>query len=704
MAIFSPARTALNFGRRLRMPLILQAESIECGLACLVMIAGYHGLRSDLATVRRRFPISLNGATLARLIEIADALGLQARPLRLEPEAIAHLNTPCILHWDMDHYVVLCRVKRRSVVIHDPARGRREMSLAEFADRFTGIALELQPGADFGTQSKPAPKVRMMALTGRLVGLRRAVAQIGGLALVLELFAVLTPLFVQMVTDQVLPNGDYPLLELLGVGFLLLVLLQTVIGAIRSWSVTRLGTNFNYGWTANAFGHLLRLPHIFFERRQLGDIANRFNSIEEIQRTLTTRFIEGVLDGVMAALTLGMMLIYSPMLTAITAATFVLYAIIRMASFGRMREAQQEQLMAIAIRESHFLEVVRGIQAIRLNNKASVQGARYANKTADALNRGVAVQRHKILFEALNFLIFNAQRVLILWIGAHLALGGHLSAGMLIAFLAFSFQFTTRASKLVDYGIELRMLRLHGERLSDIVLAEPEKDVDSKALNAPLDFGMRLNGVSFRYDDDQPWLLRDCDLWVKQGESVAITGPSGCGKTTLVKLLLGLVDPQAGNVLVGDIDIRSLGKRNLRDMVGVVMQDDQLFTGSVADNISFFDHGADQDSIEAAAKAALIHDDIMALPMGYYMPINDMGTSLSGGQRQRVVLARALYKKPRILVLDEATSHLDVARENLVNLSIRSLDITRIVIAHRPETIASADRVLKMREGRLFEA
>lgn len=691
------------FGWRRRLPLILQSESVECGLACLAMIASFHGRRYDLAAMRREFPVSANGTTLARLIEIADAIGLQARPLRLEPESLRHLSVPCVLHWDMNHFVVLQHVTARGrVVLHDPGRGRLDLSMDEFSQRFTGIALELQPSAVFEPRAAQ-PTVPLLALTGRLIGLKRAMLQIFGLALVLEVFALLTPIFVQLVTDQVLPNGDGKLLTLLGTGFLLLVVLHGVIGAIRSWSVARMGVQFNYAWTSNVFGHLLQLPESYFQRRQLGDIANRFSSIDEIQKTLTTRFIESLLDGLMAMFTLSMMLVYSPTLALISLGMFLLYAAIRAFSFARFREAHYEQIVATATQQSHFLEVVRGIQAIRLNNKAVIQKARYANKTVDALNRGIVVQRLNIFFGSLNFLVFNSQRVLILWVGAGLALSGHLTAGMLIAFLAYSEQFTTRAAGLIDYGIELRMLRLHGERLSDIVLADPERHMQAITEQEPAGSDIQMVGVNFRYDQDQPLLLQGCDFSVRQGESVAITGASGCGKTTLVKVMLGLIHPESGQVKVGGQDIRDLGMRRFRDMIGSVMQDDQLFTGSIADNISFFDEDADQTAIEVAAKAASIHDDIVGLPMGYHTLIGDMGTSLSGGQRQRVVLARALYRRPSILILDEATSHLDVDRESLVNASIRNLKITRVVIAHRPETIASSDRVFEMRDGRLYQ-
>ncbi|GLQ89755.1 colicin V biosynthesis protein [Dyella flagellata] len=683
----------LRFGWGRHMPIILQTEATECGLASLAMVASYYGYETDLAHLRSRFSISLKGAKLARLIEIASSLGLQARPVRLELEELDRLQVPCILHWNLNHFVVLKRVTAKKVVLVDPVIGERTLSIGEVSEHFTGVALELTPSATFKRVSA-APPFSFKDLTGRIVGLKGALSQIFGLALVLELFALLSPQFTQFILDQVLADGDHDLLTLLGVGFGLLILVQVAVTALRSWSVTCLGTKLNLAWTTNVFGHLMKLPEDYFQKRHLGDVVSRFGSVGAIQQTLTTRFVEVILDGLMAIATLAMILIYSPPLAVLTLGAFALYGVLRFWSYRTFREANMGSIVAAAKQQSQLLESIRGVQTIRLYNRGVDQTARYANKTTETLNRSVAIQRLNLLFSSLNALLFGMQRIAILWWGAYMALQGRLSAGMLMAFVAYSDQFTSRAAGLIDYGVELRMLRLQGERLADIVLTAPEKHVDSSYRGPAPEPSIELRRVSFRYAEGEAWVVKDYDLVIAAGESIAITGPSGCGKTTLAKLVLGLLEPEEGAIFIGGVDMKRLGKKAFREMAGAVMQEGQLFAGSIADNISFFDTEASQDRIERAARLAAIHTDVVGMPMGYDSLVGDMGSSLSGGQKQRLLLARALYREPKILVLDEATSHLDVGLEHLVNDAVKQMAMTRIVIAHRPETIASADRVI----------
>lgn len=698
----SAFKDGLKFGWRRTVPLVLQTEASECGLACVAMIARCFGYASDLTDLRRRFSISLKGATLAQLISAAHGIGLQARPLRLELDELDELHKPCVLHWNLNHFVVLKRMSGGKVELLDPAVGERVLSVAEVSRQFTGVALELTPGPTF-KRIKASPPLSLKALTGRIIGLKRALIQILALAVVLELFALVSPLFVQITMDQVLADVDRDLLTMLGIGFVLLAVAQTVVTAIRSWIVTYVGTTLNLSWTVNVFGHLLRLPQEYFQKRHLGDIVSRFGAVNNIQQTLTTRFVEVILDGLMATITLSMMLLYSAWLSLVTVGAFVIYALLRWTSYRVFREANIGSIVATARQQSHFLESVRGAQTIRLCNQSAMQATRFANKVTDTLNRTIVIQRLTLVFSSLNSLLFGVSRVSMFWIGARMALDGQLSAGMLMAFAAYSEQFTNRASGLIDYGVELRMLRLQSERLADIVLSEPEKHIDVGYGGAPPVPSIDLIDVSFRYSDDDVWIIRNCNLSIRSGESVALVGPSGSGKTTLVKLLLGLLEPDEGQIHVGGIDLRHLGKNVFRGFVGAVMQDDQLFAGSIADNISFFDPEATQLRVEAAARLAAIHNDIQAMPMGYHSLVGDMGSSLSGGQKQRLLLARALYRRPKILVLDEATSHLDIGRERLVNDAIKRLKITRLLIAHRPETIASAERVIEIRDGGAHE-
>jgi ATP-binding cassette subfamily B protein RaxB len=684
------------------MKTIIQSEAAECGLASLAMVADAHGLRIGLAELRRRFPLSLKGAKLSQLINIAQHLGFSTRPLRLDMDDLGKLSLPCILHWDLNHFVVLRKVGTSKVVIVDPALGERTMSAAEVSDHFTGVALELSPAATFAPR-KAAPSITARQLTGPVRGLWRALAQLLLLSLALQVFVVLAPFLMQWVVDQVLVSADRDLLTVLGLGFGLALLLQVGIGVLRGAAVVHLSSRLGLQWMGNVFAHLLRLPLDFFEKRNLGDITSRLSSVQAIQKTLTTSFVEALIDGLMAVLTLALMLVYSWKLALVTLLAVALYTLIRAIAWRPLRDGTEQQLVASARQQTHLLESLRGMQSLKVAGEESQRRSTYDNLMVDTINREVRLAHLGLGFNGASQLLFGIERIAVIWIGAVLALDNVFSVGMLIAYLAYKDQFAGRMSGLIDKWLEFRMLRLHGERLADIVLAEPEQEAGNIEARPPEDFRIEVENLSFRYAEGEPWVLRDCSFSIAPGESVAVIGASGCGKTTLLKLLLGLLQPGGGSIRIGGHDLHRLGARNVRAIVGAVMQDDQLFAGSIADNIGFFDPDFDLARVEMAARLAAVHEDIQAMPMGYHGLIGDMGSSLSGGQKQRIILARALYRQPKLLFLDEATSHLDVMSERLVNDAVRQLRLTRLIIAHRPETIASADRVLVMEQGRVVQ-
>ena len=681
---------------------ILQSQSAECGLACLAMVMSHHGRQQDLRELRGRFGTSLKGVTLSRLVQMAQSLGFSARALRLELEDLGDLQAPCILHWDLNHFVVLVKAGKGRATILDPARGKLDFSYAEMSDHFTGVALELCPGVDFQPK-QAAPAVGVRQLTGKVVGLWRALGLVLGLSLALQVFVILGPFYMQWVVDQALVSADRDLLTVLGMSFGLALLLQVGIGLLRGWAVTFLSSQLGLQWMGNVFAHLLRLPLEFFEKRHLGDVVSRMGAVRAIQRTLTTSFVESLIDGLMAIVTLAMMLVYSWKLALVTLLAVALYLCIRAVAYQPMRKGTEQQLVAAAAQQSHLLESIRGMQSLKLCGAQPLREATYQNLMHETTGRELWLARIGLGFNSAREAVFGIERIAVIWIGALLALSNVFSLGMLIAYLAYKDQFAQRVGGLIDKWIEFRMLRLHGERLADIVLTPPESDAEGPATALPEAASLQVAGLGFRYGEGEPEIIRDCSFEVMPGESVAIIGPSGCGKTTLVKLLLGLLSPDAGTISVGGRDIRKLGMRNYLGMVGAVMQDDRLFAGSVAENIAFGEETVDFERVEAAARLAAIHDEIASMPMGYHSLIGDMGSSLSGGQKQRVILARALYRQPLILFLDEATSHLDVRRERLVSDAVRAMKITRIIIAHRRETIASADRVLTLRDGRLTE-
>ncbi len=686
-----------------RVPVVLQTEAAECGLACLAMVASALGHRTDLPTLRRRFSLSAKGVTLADLVRMAEQMQLNSRALRAELEDLPQLRTPCILHWDLNHFVVLVSIKRGVALIHDPGRGARRLKLEQLSPHFTGIALELQPAPGFAPVEE-RQQITVGQLLGPVSGLKRSLAQIFLLAFALEAFGLLAPFFMQWVVDGVVVSGDRDLLLTLALGFGLLVLLQVATAAARSWAVLYLSATLNLQWLVNVFAHLMRLPVAWFEKRHAGDIWSRFGAVQQIQRTLTTSFIEALLDGLMVLLALAMMAVYSVPLTLVALAAVAGYALLRRLLFRPLREATEESLVFEAKQASHFLESLRGVQAIKLFNAQADRQSRFASLVVDTMNADLATRKLELVFSVGNRLLFGVERVVVVGVGALLVLQGKLTVGMLFAFIAYKEQFAQRMAALIDKAVALRMLRLQGERLADIVLTAPEADsARDAALARDAAPAIELRDVSFRYADGEPEVLRGVNVKIEPGESVAIIGPSGCGKTTLLKLMLGIHAPTGGQVLVGGVPLARLGVRAWRDLVGVVMQDEPLFSGSIADNISFFDPAPDRAWIEQCARVAAVHDEIEAMPMGYHTLIGDMGAALSGGQKQRVLLARALYKRPKILLLDEATSSLDVDRERVVNQSVRQLALTRVIVAHRPETIASAARVIALHEGRVAQ-
>ena len=692
----------LDFALTRRAPVILQSEAAECGLACLAMVAGFHGHRVDLATLRARHAVSLKGSTLADLMRLGGQLKLAPRPLRVELSHLGQLRLPCVLHVDFNHFVVLTRVAGGRVTLHDPAVGRVELALSELSRRFTGVALELAPTTEFAPRTE-RQRVGLGALIGRLPGLAPTLAQILVLALVLQVFAILAPFFMQWVVDQAIVSQDRDLVMVLGLGFLLLAVVQASVTALRAWALMVLGTTLNLQLLSNLFRHLVRLPMSWFERRHLGDVVSRFESLNVIQRTLTVGFLEALVDGVMAIATLAMMLVYSVKLAAVAVTAAVLYGVIRLLLYRPYRMAAEEQLVRTAKQNSHFLETVRGMQSIKLLAREDSRTAAWQNLAVDQFNAGVRTQRLGILYQGLNGLLFGIENVITVWLAALLVLDGKgFSVGMLFAFVSYKTQFVQRIANLIEKGLELRMLGLHTERVGDIALTPGEPISTSSPLDQlPVDGAIEVKGLSFRYAESEPLVLSDIDLRIEPGESVAIVGPSGCGKTTLVKLLLGLLQPSQGVIEVGGVPLQRLGLERYRTAVASVMQDDQLFAGSIAENVCFFDPQPDYSRIEQCARLAAVHEDVLAMPMRYNTLVGDMGTVLSGGQKQRILLARALYRQPSILVLDEATSHLDVARERTVNEAVRGLRLTRIIVAHRPETIASADRTIALAGGRI---
>jgi ATP-binding cassette subfamily B protein RaxB len=693
----------VGFGSRKRVRHVRQTEVTECGLASLAMVANFHGLDIDLGTMRRQFAPSLRGAALKSLITIADRLGFTSRAVKLPLDQIGKLHTPAVLHWDMNHFVVLERTKGDKALVHDPAGHAKWFRFDELSRHFTGVALELRPADDFEPTDR-REQLKLGQLWRRMTGLKRALVQTLVLSLVMQAFVLASPYYMQVAVDSALPALDQNLLTVLALGFGLFTLINAGASLLRSFVLLSAGTSLGYGIAANIARRLFRLPVAWFEKRHVGDILSRFQSVAPIQQALTQGAVAAVIDGGLALFTLLVMFFYSPTLSLLALLAFGLYALVRYVSFSFEREAQEDTIVTAAKEQSMLIESIRGIVTLRLFNRESARHAQWQSRLTDAVNANIGLARVGVWQQTANTVIFGLETIVAVWLAIGFVIDGGFSVGMVFAYAAYKTQFLTRAASLIDHGIAFKMLGLHLERLSDIAMAEQDPSF-GQTLPAKARFSGRLElrDIRFRYSPSDPLVLDGVNLVVEPGEHIAITGPSGGGKSTLVKIILGLLEPDEGEVLVDGVPLARFGHKNYHDQIAAVLQDDSLFAGSLAENIALFDDAAEMDRIMSCAAAAAIHDDIVRMPMGYETLVGDMGSSLSGGQKQRVLLARALYRSPALLVMDEGTAHLDAPTEQRVNAEISAMGITRVIIAHRTETISAAERIFVAVGGKVIE-
>ncbi|HII1942825.1 TPA: peptidase domain-containing ABC transporter [Escherichia coli] len=697
--------SSLNFGILPKLPVILQGEQAECGLASLAMICGYWGLSIDLVYLRQQYPSSLKGMTLSRLMVIAQELNLISRPLRLELDELKDLKLPCILHWEFNHFLVLKRVKKNYILVHDPACGERKITLSDASNSFTGVAIEFYRSQKFKPQ-KISNTIRFTDVVRNLHGVAGGVLRISIVSFLIELIGLTSPFYLQWVIDNVIVSNDFNLLKIITMCFLLLSILQFSLTAIRNLFLMYININLNVQLSGNVFAHLVNLPVSFFEKRHIGDVVSRFHALNEIQKTITTSFMTVIIDGVMAFLVLAMMFIYNMKLTFISILALCVYIIIKLLTYPSLKENTEKYIYSNAKQESHFLETLRGIKTIKLFGYQLGRRLTWHSRLIDQTNAGIKTERINIVLHVINGLIFSIENIFVIYLGAMAILDGGYTVGALMAFLSYKLTFTTRVSNLVDCFFSIKVLKVQIMRLSDIVLTETEPEVNFEKNISKLECNnsqspllLSLKNISYRYSPEENLVIRDLSIDILPNVSTAIIGKSGCGKTTLLNILLGILHPEYGEIKIdGNLASKEM-IIGLRKYIGVVSQSDTLFAGTILDNICLFDSKRDIEYARYCASIVDLAGDIEQMPMGYNTLVGDMGTSLSGGQVQRLLLARAIYKKPQILFLDEATSHLDIKTERIVNETIKNLNITRVIIAHRLETIYSCDRVIGISNG-----
>lgn len=715
----------MTFNLQHEMQLIRQSETSECGLACVAMLSGFFGCHQSMHQLRSKFGIDKTGTNFERMLEMAAEMGMSGEAYEIAPEdgqtyeqavvsSLDGIRTPIILHWDADHFVVLKSLrsvrqmnplkqnfmgKRWVATVYDPGRGIIDYSLSEFVRHFhTGYLLILDTLPTF-EKGDHREQISFSNLWSKIRGFKTSIGMILALSVVLQATLMITPYYVQTVLDSVFVTNDKDLLTVLAIGFAGLALFERFAGTVRGISMNIFNNLFNAQLATGLYHHLLRLPQHFFENRSVGEILSRFSSLDQIRGVLVNGLVLAVLDGFMSVMVFTLMMFYSAKLTLIIIGMLSVYLLLQWFFMDKNKEFIEQIIQKDAEIHSQQIETLRSIQTLKLFNAQASREAKWASTMGEYTRMSAAQGNFKEVMTQVALLIKSMMHVIIVYLGATMVIDGQFSAGMFLAFLAYRTMLSDSLSNLITKYAEYKLLDVHFERVSDVVLTEQEDAGELPTSQDPMITGrLTLRNVSFSYGagSTKRDVLSNVSLDIQRGDSLAITGPSGAGKTTLMKIMLGLLQPTSGEVLVDGKPLQSFGIRKFRNQIATVMQEDQLLSGTILDNIAFFDNEPDREWAMECAKAASVYDDIESMPMTWNTLVGDMGSALSGGQKQRILLARALYRRPQIIFLDEATSHLDKNREAAINHAMAKMSITRIVIAHRQETIDSAERVFHL--------
>ncbi len=684
------------FGARNSLPMMFQSEVAECGLACLAMLSSYYGRYSDLRSLRERLCLPARGASVKQLLRAGERLDLQGRPLKLGLEDIGRLTLPAVLHWDTDHFVVLRRVNRRSIVIHDPAVGIRKYSLAELDCHFTGIAIEFSPAVTF-TKEAAAKEYSVRQLFSVTPSFRSAFYQVFVLSLLLQLLSLIFPLYLQLVIDQGLSKGDRDIILLVALLFSLVILAKASVSYFRGVVLLQFSSQLGFQLVSNTFAHLLRLPLPYFERREMGDIVSRFSSIDNIKQLVTQEMITVIVDGVFSILTFFLLFLYSPLLAFVALFFVLVLTSIRILTIPIERTCRQEVLQTGAKQQTRFMENVRCIAVTKNYGIEADRLSEWQNYYAYFVNAGYRLGHLQLRVGSLHNLLFGLDHVATIYLGSAAIFGGQLTIGQLMSFVFLKQHFAGSIAAMLPKIAEIRLLRLELDRVSDITFAEAEPDYQvSSLLDRKLRGAIATNKLGFSYMPEQSKLFQGLCLAIEPGEFLAVSGNSGCGKSTLLKLLLGLCSPTQGKIAIDGLSISEIGVQNYRSQVAAVLHGDSLLAGSLAYNVNLGRGSFDLERLESACRETLILDDIRSLPMGFNTQVGEMGVALSAGQIQRILLARALYRSPRLVILDEALSHLDTEAARQIISNIRRQQITLVLVSHNSDIVELADYSLQL--------
>jgi ATP-binding cassette, subfamily B, bacterial len=688
-----------------RVPVILQMTPHECGAACLAMVLSYHGRETSINECREFLRSGRDGLTARSIADAGRELGMRVRAFSVEPSGLGQTALPAIVHWEFNHFLVVERWSDSYVQVVDPAVGRRRLSHEEFSDGFTGVVLVMEPEVGF-TRRTARDKMSWRSYLGTLLatpGARGLLTQVLVVSVILQILGLVFPLFTMVLVDRVLPNQAYGMLTMLGAGMVCLVAAQVILGYLRSTLSLFLEARLDSEVMLGFFERVLRLPFSFFRERSSGDILARLGSISVIREVLTGQLVSVLLDGTMAVFYAVVLLVWQPLYGLFAMAVGLIQVLILLASRRPLYELTERDIAAQAESQSYLVEALTGIDTIKASASEDRALSHWMNLFYKQLNISLRRSHLANLVETGREALGSLAPVILLWFGGMSVLNGSMTLGTMLAVTSLAVAFLGPLADLVGSAQQIQLIGANLARISDVMQTAPEQEAAGLQRVSELTGRIAIRNASFRYHSTGPWIIRDLSLSIEPGQKIAIVGRTGSGKSTLAMLMLGLYPLDEGEIRYDDLSLKVLDYRSLRNHIGVVMQDPVLFSGSIRRNIASFDPELPIERIEEAAGMAAIHHEIMTMPMGYETILAEGGVDLAGGQRQRLAIARALAHRPEILILDEATSHLDADTERIVDDNLSNLPCTRIVIAHRLSTVRNADEIVVLDEGVIVE-
>ncbi|WP_192800167.1 peptidase domain-containing ABC transporter [Priestia endophytica] len=677
-------------------PFIEQMSQTECGIACIAMISAYYDHHIPLTEIREKIGNGRDGNTLLDLYRMSKDMGFVSKCYKSNVDMLSTVQLPAIVFWDFKHFVVLQKEKKGKFSIIDPSSGRKTLTKQEFAHHFSHYILEMVPSGDFEKRKEDklwTPYIKLLLKRKKLLG------WLFLFSLFLQSFSVLTPMFIEKIIDSLLKN-DKDILSLFLLGILVSFSSYLIFNLIRNEFSIKLYKFIDFELSERYFSHLLKLPYSFYQVRQSGDLLYRFSNLRSIRNILSNSIMQNVLDGLLLVVITIYMFMKSTYLSffMIILSLILIVFIIILRPF--LHEMNRNELTKDTDLYSFQSEAIMGVMNIKVSGTEQYIQKRWGNFYKNFAEVFVKKERLFGLMTSVTGALTYFIPIFIVWIGSHKVVNGTITIGELIAFQAISSYFISTSNSLILSIESFYQLKVYLRRIKDVLDTSVEKNNELSPFYK-VQGNIKFENVSFSYTKYSQPIIEDISLNIQNGDKVAIIGPSGSGKSTLAKLLVGLHQPSAGKVYFDSKEISDLNKTTLRSQIGVVTQDLFLFNQSIKDNIKMNREGiTDEDVIEAASKA-LIHEEIMKMPMGYETIISEKGQNLSGGQRQRIAIASALVTKPKILLLDEATNALDSINEKKIDEYLSNLNCTRIVIAHRLSTIKDANFIIVLDYGRI---